>query len=212
MEQGSRCLSQPPLGRREVTTEPVGGIGAAILPQARHEQGEMKMNTASRVQYSPQDIILRSRKASGWYALICAFSAVNSVLHLAGGTVRFVVGLGVTQVVDAVLAEAQKQAGAPVAAVAAGLGVAINLAILGVLVVIWQLSKRGSATAYVIGMMLYLLDTLIFVLVRDWVGAGFHVFFLAMLWGGYGFVKQHRAAEQALLQPVAQPGVPASPV
>jgi hypothetical protein len=80
------------------------------------------------------------------------------------------------------------------------IAVAVNLVIIGLVMLIWWLSKRGNAIAYVIGMVLYLLDTAIFLLVQDWVGVGFHVFFLAMLWGGYGFVRAWNVAQQALAE------------
>ncbi len=88
----------------------------------------------------------------------------------------------------------------------------MNLGILGVIVAIWQFARRGSAIAYIIGMVLYLLDTAIFLLVGDWVGAAFHAFFLAMLWGGYAFVRQRPSAEQALAQPEVNPEPQVSPV
>lgn len=172
----------------------------------------MTMIVVGGKSYEPQAIIERARKASGWFAIIAAFSAVNSILVLAGAKVSFVVGLGATQLVDAVLAVAREQAQPPVTTIITALGLIVNLGILGVVVAIWQLSKRGSAIAYVVGMVLYLLDALIYVLVGDWVGAGFHVFFLAMLWSGYAFVKQQHRAEQALAQPEVSGEPQVSPV
>jgi hypothetical protein len=162
--------------------------------------------------YEPQVVIERARKACGWFALIAAFSAVNSVLILAGAQISFVIGLGATQLVDAVLAVARQQAQPPVATVITAIGLVVNLGILGVIVAIWQLAKRGSIIAYIVGMVLYLLDTVIFLLVGDWFGAAFHVFFLAMLWGGYGFVRQRSSAEQALAQPEVSAEPQMSPV
>jgi hypothetical protein len=99
-----------------------------------------------------------------------------------------------------------------VATVITAIGLVVNLGILGVIVAIWQLAKRGSIITYIVGMVLYLLDTVIFLLVGDWFGAAFHVLFLAMLWGGYGFVRQRSSAEQALAQPEVNPEPQVSPV
>ncbi len=49
-------------------------------------------------------------------------------------------------------------------------------------------------------------------MVGDWVGAAFHVFFLIALWGGYAFVRQRHGAEQALAQPPASAEPEMSPV
>jgi hypothetical protein len=59
-------------------------------------------------------------------------------------------------------------------------------------------------------MVLYALDGLIFLAVKDWIGVGFHVFFLFGLWGGYRFMRQRRKAEELLAQaaPDPQPELP----
>jgi hypothetical protein len=172
----------------------------------------MSMIAVAGKPYEPQVVIERARKACGWFAIIAAFSAVNSVLILAGAKMSFVIGLGATQLVDAVLAIAREQAQPPIAAVITAIGLLVNLGILGVIVAIWQLAKRGSAIAYVVGMVLYLLDTAIFLLVGDWLGAAFHVFFLAMLWGGYAFVRQRPSAVRTLSQPPVSAEPQVSPV
>ena len=150
--------------------------------------------------YEPREVVERAKKASGWFAAIALFSVVNSVLVLLNAKVSFVIGLGATQVVDALLLGVRESAAGAVEAVCTLIAVAVNLVIIGLVMLIWWLSKRGNAIAYVIGMVLYLLDTAIFLLVQDWVGVGFHVFFLAMLWGGYGFVRAWNVAQQALAE------------
>ncbi len=172
----------------------------------------MSSITVGSKSYQPEVVIQHARKACSWFAIIAAFSAVNSVLILAGAKISFVVGLGATQLVDAVLAVAREEAQPALTGIITAIGLLVNLGILGVIVAIWQLSKRGSAIAYIIGMVLYLLDTLIFLAVSDWVGAAFHTFFLIALWGGYAFVRQRHGAEQALSQPQASAEPQVSPV
>ncbi len=163
--------------------------------------------------YQPEAVIQHAGKACSWFAIIAAFSAVNSILVLADAKFNFFVGLGATQVVDALLAIARERAQPQIAGIMTAIGLLVNLGIIGVLVAIWQLSKRGSAPAYVIGMVLYLLDTLIFLAVGYWAGAALHAFFLMSLWGGYAFVRQRPRAEQALSQPeMVSAGPQVSPV
>src|SRR5437879_11754071 len=47
-------------------------------------------------------IILRMRRGAGWFLTIAILSGVNSVLQIFDAKIRFIFGLGVTQVVDAV--------------------------------------------------------------------------------------------------------------
>ncbi len=150
--------------------------------------------------FEPHEIIEHAKKARGWFAAIAAFSIVNSLLIMFGAEVSFVIGLGATQVVDAIMAVTRQEAGASAATALTVVGFGINLCIIGVVMLIWWASGKGSTTAYLVGMVLYALDGLIFVLVQDWIGVGFHVFFLAMLWGGYRFMREWARAESILSQ------------
>jgi hypothetical protein len=157
----------------------------------------MSTLTIGQKSYSREQILANAKKASGWFAIIAFFSLVNSLLLLLQVKVTFVVGLGATQVIDALMLGAREQTSGPAVAVLMVMGLAINLMVLGAVVLIWRLSLRGSTRAYATGMALYLLDGGIFALVGDWVGVGFHVFFLFMLWGGFSFVRRQSAALEA---------------
>ncbi|PYU16462.1 MAG: hypothetical protein DMG37_02395 [Acidobacteria bacterium] len=47
-------------------------------------------------------IILRMRRGAGWFLTIAILSGINSVLQIVDAKIRFIFGLGITQVVDAV--------------------------------------------------------------------------------------------------------------
>src|SRR5258708_19743336 len=46
-------------------------------------------------------IILRMRRGAGWFLTIAVLSGVNSILQIFDAKIRFIFGLGITQVVDA---------------------------------------------------------------------------------------------------------------
>lgn len=52
-------------------------------------------------------------------------------------------------------------------------------------------------TPYLVGMIVYAADGMIYVVFGDWIGAGFHAFVLFMLWGGFGIARAIRAVESA---------------
>ena len=148
--------------------------------------------------FMSQDIIAQSAKAPGWFLAIAVFSLINTVLHLFKSDVNFVIGLGITLLVDAIIISARNEGSGPVPAILTVAGIVINLLFVGILFLIWGLSKRGSKTAFIVGMVLYLLDGLLFFLFKDWIGLGFHVFFLIMLWQGFNFLKNKPLAEHLL--------------
>jgi hypothetical protein len=129
------------------------------------------------------DTALRERMVSGahWFYWIAALSAVNAVSAAMGSKWGFIIGLGATQVVSAVgSAGTNPEAEATMRWV----GLAVNLVIIGVFLLFGWLATRPSILAFSIGIGLFALDALIFVLVADWLGLAFHGLALYFLWGG----------------------------
>jgi len=155
--------------------------------------------------YEPKEIISQANKACGWFAAIAAFSLVNSLLIFFKSETTFVIGLGITMIVDGIIAVAREEAATAMANFLTVIGFLINLILIGVFALIWFLSKRGSKIAYITGMILYLLDGLLFVLFKDWFGVAFHAFFLYMLIGGYGYIKAKANAESLLAADAISP-------
>jgi hypothetical protein len=153
-----------------------------------------------------QALAQEAGKARSWFAFIAALSVVNTVLTLANVEWGFVIGLGVTQIVDAIIWGVRTEADPATATIITIVGLLVNLFIIGLVMVVWWLSGRGSTRAYLVGMICYALDGLIFVVVGDWFGVAFHVFFLIGMWKGYGMLRAFAAerARQAQVVPGAQ--------
>jgi hypothetical protein len=116
---------------------------------------------------------LESRRRSGalWFYWVAALSLVNSVVALTGQEWRFIIGLGLTQLADAVAAKG----GHSLVLVAA-----VDAAVIGGFLVLGRFALRGHLWAFLVGAIFYALDGLLFLVVRDWVGVAFHVFVLVM--------------------------------
>lgn len=153
-------------------------------------------------EFSPEEIIVQSRKTAGWLGAITVFSIINLLLMLFKTNVSFIIGLGITQLVTAISMGIAEGAIPVVAKVIFIIGLVVNISIIGIYALLWWLSKKGSMAAYIIGMVLYLLDGFLFLVVQDWIGVGFHVFFLFMLFGGYQFMKKYKEAEMRLLEEI----------
>jgi len=123
-----------------------------------------------------RQILERRRRSGGqWFYWIAGLSLINAAIGFAGGEWRFILGLGMTQIVQ----ELAQVGSAGMKAGLVGLAVVVVFAILG------QHAILGHGWAFVLGMTLYALDGGIFLLIRDWAGAGFHAFALLMITRGY---------------------------
>ncbi len=100
---------------------------------------------------------------------IAGLSFVNSLLAQFGANVRFPVGLGLSQVTDAVLLHGFEGAG-----VAKAAALVLALFISGVVLLFGWLTGRGNRVVIILGIVLYLLDGLLCLAFKDWFSAGFH--------------------------------------
>src|SRR5438132_10156452 len=89
-------------------------------------------------------VILRMRRGAGWFLTIGLLSGVNSVLQIFDAKIRFIFGLGITQVVDGV-ARGMGQGGTVVIAVVDGLFIVM-------LIFCSRWAKAGSQGAFLSGM------------------------------------------------------------
>src|ERR1700704_406779 len=117
----------------------------------------------------------RRRNGGQWFYWIAALSLITAALAFAGQEWRFILGLGVTQLV-------QEMAKSGSAGTKAGL---VGVALIVVFAVIGQRAVHGYRWAFLLGMTLFALDGALFVLIQDWVGVGFHAFALVMIGRGY---------------------------
>lgn len=128
----------------------------------------------------------RVRGGASWFYWIAAFSLVNSVVAFTGSAWRFLLGLGVTQLIDG-LGEAMSSSAGRVVALA------LNLIVAGMFVFFGVFARKAYLWAFVVGMALFALDGAIFLLAQDWLGVGFHAFALFCIFRGLAGARQLKA-------------------
>lgn len=138
--------------------------------------------------------ILRMRRGAGWFLTIAILSGVNSLLQIFDTKIRFIFGLGITQVVDAI--------GHGVGQNAMLVTIAVDGLFVVMLILCSKWAKAGSQGAFLGGMIAYALDGLLLVVFRVWLDAAVHAYALYMMWQGYV-----AARELAHMQLAAQPGL-----
>lgn len=136
------------------------------------------------------------RSGADWFFWIAGLSAVNSVVALLGGGVNFLAGLGITQLMDGislVFAEGVPPEGITWIKITAFL---FDLSIASIFVGFGFLARRHK-WAFIVGMVIYALDMLIFLIGPDLFSIGFHLWALFGLYRGLtalGKLQQRAAA------------------
>ena len=128
-----------------------------------------------------------AKSGAGWFYWIAGLSLINSIATLSESDWGFFIGLGITQVFDG-FANSLGGSGKLVALV-------LDLLAAGVFVFFGVFANKRHAWAFVVGMVLYALDGLIFVAAREWFSLGFHVFVLFCILAGF-FANQKLSALQ----------------
>src|SRR5919206_1149276 len=128
---------------------------------------------------------------ANWFFWIAGLSLVNSVIAHASGRWSFLVGLGMTQVVDGIAIGLSEQLGGAATAVA----LVLDLVVAGIFVGIGLFARKGLLWAFVLGLFIYALDGLIFVFVQEWLSIAFHAFVIFRLYQGFAACKKLRALE-----------------
>jgi hypothetical protein len=166
-------LSTPsPAGR--LTTSPFPTLAAPPASTATTE-------APAPASTERQELETQCRRGAFWFYWVAGLSLVNSALAFAGQDWRFIIGLGMTQIVDALAAQAGRGWTA---------ALLFDALLMGGFVLLGALAVRGHASAFIAGIGLYSLDGLISIVVRDWIGLGFHAFVVFMVFKGFRAARQ----------------------
>jgi hypothetical protein len=123
---------------------------------------------------------------------IAGLSIINSIIILVGGNINFLVGLGITQLIDGISIGIVREIAPDAELVIRGVAFILDLLIAGIFVIFGILAKKHK-WAFIVGMIVYALDGLVFLLAPDFLSIGFHLFALYGLYSGlraFGKLKQ----------------------
>ena len=119
-----------------------------------------------------------------WFFWIAGLSMINSIIAVSGGDWRFIFGLGITGVVDALSSQ--------FGATAKAISFIFTLMMAGLFVIFGVLAKKFFHWAFVVGIVVYALDGLLMLLAKDYMGLAFHAFVLYLLFRGLSVSKKLR--------------------
>ena len=154
-----------------------------IFPDAETAAAPAYRSTANATARDPA-AAARLKSGASWFYWIAGLSLINSIAALAGQGWRFFFGLGITQLFD-VIANEFGSSGKMIALL-------LELAVAGTFVLFGVFANQRHLWAFIVGMVLFALDGVLFVIARDWVGVGFHAFALYCLFRGVQACRQLR--------------------
>ena len=162
----------------EISTDdkPASGFTSVWGSDARQAEAERLTQQQAQVIRA---IALTEARTKGWanrFFWVAALSLINSISMATGASFVFVVGLGVTQIIDGF----GRAAGPPISYIAP----VLDLGVAGLFVLFGYFARKGYTWAFITGMALYALDGLLFLLVPDFLAIGFHGLILYYLFAG----------------------------
>jgi hypothetical protein len=121
-------------------------------------------------------LLKQVKSGASWFFTVAALSMINSIASACGSDWRFLFGLGITQIFDAI----GRQVGGSGRFVTLGLDVLVA----ALFVAFGIFGGKRHLWAFIVGMVLLLLDGVLMLVSQDWIGAGFHAFVLFWLFAG----------------------------
>ena len=140
------------------------------------------------------------KSGANWFYWIAGLTIVTSVIAFGGGGIRFLISLGITQIIDGV-AEAISAEGGGAAKIVA---LIVSLLISAVFVIFGYLANQKMLWAYIVGMVLFGLDGLLSLVAQDWIGVIAHGVVLFFLFRGFMAGRDLVSLEKAMAQSAPQ--------
>ncbi len=151
--------------------------------------GTAPAQASERIAHENQQIAVskmvanaRARAGAKWFYWIAGLSMINSMAALAGGNFHFVVGLGITSVVDG-MAKRVGDAGSI-------LDLIINGCVAGLFALFGYFAVKTQQWAFMVGMALYAVDAFLLLTVKDYFGVAFHAYALFAIYKGFQASQQ----------------------
>ncbi len=125
-------------------------------------------------------------KSANWFFWIAALSIVNSLIVLSGASWTFIFGLVFTQFVDVLIGQFK------LTGVAATVCIVINATAIVIFCGLGYFARRCQIWAFIVGLILYLMDALLALLIGDFMLLAFHAFVIFKLSGGIVALRSNR--------------------
>lgn len=137
------------------------------------------------------------RNGVSWFFWIGALSIINSLIFLFDGSSTFIFGLAITQYIDG-FASAFAEYFVDSGTIIQIIGFCLDLLFAGLFFVFGILGRKRHRWAVITGLILYVLDAILFIFVKDWLALAFHGFAIWGLCSGLRALNQLATFEKAV--------------
>jgi hypothetical protein len=168
-------------------------------PQATFPPAATAHAPSPVVSAEQQQLQTQVKQGAGWFMWVAVLSMLNSIFMIFQVNISFCIGLGITPLVAGIVTAIETPEAAELSA--GGKGAAMVMAALGLLFFfsIFFFANRGHRWAFILGMLAYAVDGLIFLLFGDFLSIGFHIFALYWMFVGVkAAFKLNRMPKQVL--------------
>ena len=143
-----------------------------------------------KITIGEYELLNQTKSGANWFYWIAGLSLINSLIFFFGGNWSFFAGLGVTQLLDAIVDQISRNGDFSAIKIIAFI---IDLVIAAIFVLCGLWSNKLQIWAFIAGMVLYFLDGILLLLIGAYFPAGFHVFALFMIFRGLSAARQIKA-------------------
>ena len=145
-----------------------------IIKSLRKDKNAEKINE----QTKQKQLLLGG---ASWFLWIGIISALNITAVIFRQNISFLTGLGLNYGILGMMDGIRRASGIDLMP----LGFILTFLVSGLFIWIWSKSKQKNKKFYLTGLIIYGIDTLIFLLLKQWYDLGFHVLALFGLYYGY---------------------------
>jgi hypothetical protein len=134
-------------------------------------------------QAGPVLVDPRVKSGANWFFWIAGLSIVNTIIFRLGIELTFLIGLAGTVFVEGIgIALAEELPGS--ATLVMALALFAEILVAGIFVLFGILGRKGLRWAFIVGMVLYALDGVLWLVLGVYLPAGFHLLPLWFIFGG----------------------------
>ena len=142
------------------------------------------------------ELTRRYKGGANWFYWIAGLTIVTSLISAFGGGWRFLLSLGTTQIIDAVAQELSTNLGNGPKMIA----LVLDFVVTGTFVVFGYLAGKKYLWAYIAGMVVFLLDGLVTLMIQDWISVIAHGVVLFFMFPGFQAGRQLLSFEKAMAE------------
>lgn len=144
---------------------------ASIIEEKQPEKMEDALSIEEKIKIESQ-----LNSGADWFFWIAGLSLINSIIILSGSDWGFIIGLGTTQIIDGIAIYD--------GTIDKSFAFILDVIVASVFIVFGIFARKRNNWSFITGMILYGLDGLLFFIVNDYLGIGFHIFALYCIYGG----------------------------